>query len=127
MITGINHVGLVVKNIDDYLKLLSDLFGAKEIGRRSYPELGQTSCLVAIGDSKYELMEPIGTEGVVPKFLEKNGEGFHHISLLSNDLDADCANFEKNGARILTRDDNMAFLHPKTTGGILYEIATEEL
>jgi len=125
MITGINHVGLVVKNIDDTLKLLTALFGAKEIGRKAFPELGQTSCIVAIGDSKYELMEPIGTEGVVPKFLTKNGEGFHHISLLSSDIDADCANFEKNGARILTRGDKMAFLHPRTTGGILYEIAGE--
>jgi methylmalonyl-CoA/ethylmalonyl-CoA epimerase len=125
MITGINHVGLVVKNIDETLKMLTALFGAKEIGRKSFPELGQTSCLVTIGDSKYELMEPIGSEGVVPKFLEKNGEGFHHISLLSDDLAADCTNFEKNGARMLTRGDKMAFLHPKTTGGILYEIAEE--
>jgi|WetSurMetagenome_2_1015567.scaffolds.fasta_scaffold03340_9 methylmalonyl-CoA/ethylmalonyl-CoA epimerase len=125
MITRINHVGMVVKNIDETLKMLSALFGAKEIGRKAFPELGQTSCLVAIGDSKYELMEPIGSEGVVPKFLEKNGEGFHHVSLLSDDLAADCTNFEKNGARILTRGDKMAFLHPKTTGGILYEIAEE--
>ena len=90
MITGINHVGLVVKNIDETLHLLTSLFGAREIGRRAYPDLGQTSCLVAIGDSKYELMEPTGTEGVVPKFLAKYGEGFHHISLLSDNLNADC-------------------------------------
>jgi methylmalonyl-CoA epimerase len=122
MITGINHVGLVVKNIDETLNLLAGLFGAKEIGRKAYPDLGQTSCLVSIGESKYELMEPIGTEGVVPKFLAKYGEGFHHISLLSNDLDADCQHFEKMGAKILDKSDEMAFLHPKTTGGILYEI-----
>ena len=126
MITGINHVGLVVKNIDDTLLLLTSLFGAREIGRRTYPDLGQTSSLVAIGDSKHELMEPTGTEGVVPKFLDKYGEGFHHISLLSDNLNADCDHLEKQGVTILSRSDKMAFTHPKTTGGILYEIAEEE-
>lgn len=126
MITGIYHIGLVVKSIDETLELLSGVFGAKEIGRRSYPDLGQTSCLVSIGDSKYELMEPIGTEGVVPKFLAEKGEGFHHISLLSDDLDADCADFEEKGVKILGRSDKVAFTHPKTTGGILYEITEGE-
>ena len=77
---------------------------------------------MAIGDSKYELMEPLGSEGVVPKFLAKNGEGFHHISLVSNDLDADCANLESHGAKIIGRSGKTAFTHPKTTGGIVYEI-----
>ena len=126
MITGINHVGMVVKNIDETLKLLSALFGAKEIGRKSFPELGQTSCLVSIGNSKYELMEPIGTEGVVPKFLAKYGEGFHHISLLSDNLAADCDNMEKQGVKMLGRSAEIAFTHPKYTGGILYEIAAKE-
>jgi methylmalonyl-CoA/ethylmalonyl-CoA epimerase len=122
MIKGINHIGLVVKNIDETLGLLSGLFGAREIGRKAFPEIGQTSCLVAIGDSKYELMEPLGSEGVVPKFLAKNGEGFHHISLESSDLDADCENLENHGAKIIARAGKIAFTHPRTTGGIVYEI-----
>lgn len=125
MITGINHIGLVVKNIDETLKMLSVLFGAKEIGRRAYPELGQTSCLVSIGNSKLELMEPLGNEGVVPKFLAKYGEGFHHISLLSDNINSDCDYFERKGVEILGRSEKIAFTHPRTTGGILYEIAEE--
>jgi len=125
MIKGLNHIGLVVRNIDETLMLLSRLFGAQEIGRKSFPELGQTSCLVAIGELKYELMEPIGSEGVVPKFLAKYGEGFHHISLLSDDINSECADFEKKGVQIITRSDKVAFLHPKTSGGILYEIVEE--
>lgn len=122
MITGINHIGLVVKNIDQYLELLSGLFGAQEIGRKSFPEIGQTSCLVSIGDSRFELMEPLGDEGVVPKFLAKYGEGFHHVSLLSNNLNEDCNNLGKRGVTILGRSGKTAFTHPKTSGGILYEI-----
>jgi len=122
MITGINHIGLVVENIDESLKLLSALFGAKEIGRKAFPEMGQTSCLISIGDFRYELMEPIGSEGVVPKFLAKKGEGFHHISLLSNNLDSDCECLEKKGVMIIGRSGKTAFTHPRTTGGIVYEI-----
>ncbi|OGO14810.1 MAG: hypothetical protein A2Z02_04290 [Chloroflexi bacterium RBG_16_48_7] len=122
MIKGINHIGMAVKSIDETLGLLSGIFGAKEIGRKAFPDIGQTSCLVVIGDSKYELMEPLGSEGIVPKFLAKNGEGFHHISLVSNDLDADCANLESHGVKIIARAGTTAFTHPKTTGGIVYEI-----
>jgi len=125
MITGINHIGLVVKNIDETLAVLSNLFGAREIGRKAFPEMGQTSCLIAIGESQFELMEPLGSEGVVPKFLAKNGEGFHHISLLSTDLNADCSELEKKGVKIVSKGENVAFPHPKNTRGILYEIAEE--
>lgn len=125
MITGLNHIGIAVKSVDETLFLMTKLFGAREIGRKSFPELGQISCLVTIGDLKIELMEPIGTEGVIPKFLAKKGEGLHHISLLSDNVDADCQNFADHGARIISRDKKMAFLHPGTTGGVLYEICEE--
>jgi methylmalonyl-CoA epimerase len=122
MITGIDHIGLAVKSIDATLELMKGLFGAEEIGRKAYPELGQTSCLVAIGNSRLELMEPIGAEGVIPKFLGERGEGFHHISLRTDDLEADCTDFEQKGVKLLGKSEEVAFIHPKTTGGILYEI-----
>ena len=76
MIKGIHHVGFVVRSIDDVLEFLKRAYGAKEIERQRFPELGQVSSLVQIGDGKLELMEPLGNVGVVPKFLETKGEGF---------------------------------------------------
>ena len=126
MITNFNHVGFVVKNIDEKLDMLSKAFGAVELERRSFPELGQTSSIVKIGDSMYELMEPLGTEGVVAKFIAKRGEGFHHISLRCDDTDKTRKELEDAGVQIVNRINETLFTNPKTTGGVLYEITTRE-
>lgn len=127
MIKGINHVGIVVNDVEEYAAFLKNIIGAEVVETVPFPEAGQVSCLVQFGDSKYELMSPIGEEGVVGKFLAKNGHGFHHISLLSDDFDADVAALEAKGVTIIgvseTGGMRYAFTHPKTSGGILYEIA----
>lgn len=127
MITGINHIGIVVKSIDETVEFLNRTIGAVETERVAFPEAGQTSCIVQFGDSKYELMEPIGEEGVVADFLEKHGGGFHHISLLTTDFDAELEHLKAEGVKIIgvseTGGMRYAFTHPKTSGGILYEIA----
>jgi methylmalonyl-CoA epimerase len=123
MITGVNHIGLAVRSIDETLRKWAVQFGAEEAGRCEYPALGQTSALVRIGESYFELMEPLGTEGVIPSFLERHGEGLHHISLHSDDLEGDCRRLEETGVRILGRPgDPVMFTHPKTTAGVVYEI-----
>ena len=86
MILGLNHIGIAVESIDQTLRVLSEAFGAQELDRKSYPELGQTSCMGQLKDSLLELMEPIGTQGVVPKFLAVHGQGLHHVSLLTDGL-----------------------------------------
>lgn len=127
MIKGINHVGIVVNDVEEYAAFLKNTIGAEIVETVAFPEAGQTSCLVQFGDSKYELMSPLGDGGVVGKFLAKNGQGFHHISLLSDDFDADVAALEAKGIKIIgiseTGGMRYAFTHPKTSGGILYEIA----
>ncbi|OPY76820.1 MAG: Glyoxalase/Bleomycin resistance protein/Dioxygenase superfamily protein [Syntrophorhabdus sp. PtaU1.Bin153] len=124
MIKGINHVGIAVKSIDETLAFLSKVAGATELIRRSFPDLGQTSCIISIGNSRYELMEPFGKGGVIHNFLNTKGEGFHHISLDSDDLDRDCALFEENGVKFVMKAKGIAFTSPKTSGGILYEITS---
>ena len=127
MFKGINHVGIVVKDVEKYAAFLKKTIGAEVVETVRFEEAGQVSCLVQFGDSRYELMSPIGEEGVVGKYLAKNGEGFHHISLLSDDFDADCAHLQEQGVKIIgvseTGGMRYAFTHPKTSGGILYEIA----
>ncbi|HHY13811.1 MAG TPA: hypothetical protein GX526_04130 [Thermoanaerobacterales bacterium] len=124
MITGISHIGIVVKDIEKTIEALSRIMNVKEIYRKAFPEMGQTSVIIKVGDrgDKFELMEPIGDKGVVPEFLEKYGEGLHHISLDSDNLEEDCALLEKQNIKIIGKAKGIAFTHPKTTGGVLYEI-----
>lgn len=125
MITGLNHIGIVVESIDRTIETLESIFGAKELDRKSFPELGQTSCMVQIGDSLLELMEPIGTKGVVPKFLAEHGQGLHHISLLSDDVKQEYLTIAEKGIRVLGDPDSklrVVFTHPKDTNGVIYEV-----
>jgi len=84
MIKGINHVGVVVRNIDEVVGFLGETFGAEEITRVEFPELRQISAIVRIGDGCFELMEPTAPDGAVGKFLETKGGGLHHVSLLKS-------------------------------------------
>lgn len=125
MITGLNHIGIVVDNIDRTILTLEMLFGARELERNAFPELGQTSCMVQLGNSLLELMEPIGDQGVVSKFLATRGQGLHHISLLTDDLDGEAAAIKKRGVRILGDLNGklrVVFTHPKDTNGVIYEL-----
>ncbi len=129
MISGINHIGIAVESIDSTLEALR-VFGAKTVHRQSYPELGQTSCMVQLGSGLLELMEPVGDTGVIPKFLREKGPGLHHISLLSTRLEEECAALREKGMRVLGDPDSnirMVFTHPKETGGVIYEITDKEL
>ena len=124
MVKSINHIGICVKSIDKTMEFLKAAMGAEEISRKAYPNRGQVSSLVSVGGGiiVYELMEPTGEIGIVADFIAKRGEGIHHISLNTDDLDEECRKFEKTGAKILGRVPGIAFVHPKTTGGVLYEI-----
>ena len=124
MFLGINHVGLVVKSIDETMEVLK-LFGAEEKGRKTIPERGQTSCMVRLGSGMFELMEPYGDTGVVPKYLAERGQGIHHVSLLCDDVESEIGRLSAEGIRILGTPDNpdrVVFTHPKSTAGVLYEI-----
>jgi methylmalonyl-CoA/ethylmalonyl-CoA epimerase len=128
MIKGLNHIGIVVKDLDETMSLFSRLFSAEEIGRKTFAELGQTSALISIGELKIELMAPYGDKGVVPDFLRKRGEGLHHISVITDDIDKEDEHLAKNGVNAIAKtpkgvdDERVMFTHPKQTNGIVFEI-----
>lgn len=127
MIKGINHVGIVVDNIEEVLSFLRDTFGAKELNRVDFPKLQQISSIVQIGDGCFELMEPTGPDGAAGKFLAAKGSGLHHVSLLCDSVEAECDRLEEQGLRIISKlldkPPKVAFLHPKSGKGILYELS----
>ncbi len=127
MIRGINHLGIVVKDMDEVVSFLGETFGAEELKRLEFPQLKQISSIVRIGDGCFELMEPTAPDGAVGKFLEAKGGGLHHVSLLCDDVEAECERLEAQGLQVIGKmfdePPKVAFLHPKSAKGILFELA----
>ena len=126
MIKGINHLGIVVKNIDEVVSFLGEAFGAEEINRIDVPQMKQISAIVGIGDGCFELMEPTATDGPAGRFLDSKGGGLHHVSILCDDLEAVCERLESQGLQVIGKmldgPIRVAFLHPKSAKGILFEL-----
>ncbi len=127
MIKGINHLGIVVESIDEVVDFLKESFGAKELRRVPLPKLQQISAIIQVGKGCFELMEPTGPDGTAGKFLEKKGGGLHHISLLCDDVAEECNALEEKGLKIIGKmfdqPSKLAFIHPKSAKGILFELA----
>ena len=127
MIKKINHIGVVVEKIDEVVSFLVEMFGADEISRTEFKELNQISAMVRLGDDFFELMEPTSPDGIVGRFLESKGGGLHHISLLCDDVKFECDRLEAKGLAVigknLTRTSKVAFIHPKSSKGILFELS----
>ena len=126
----LNHVGIATPSIDHSIALYRDLFGAEPHGPAfDMPEQGVRVCFVDAPNSQIELIEPLGPDSPIVKFLEKNpAGGQHHVCFEVADIDAARTHFEGKGARILgptrigAHGTPIFFLHPKDMGGVLTEI-----
>lgn len=129
MITRIDHIGIAVQNIDAALKFYADALGL-ELARTD-TEVGQKSVVAFMpaGASEVELIEPIGEESPVTRFLAKRGEGIHHICFEVDDLEATLARLKARGVQLIdetpyigTGGKKIAFIHPKAARGVLIEL-----
>jgi methylmalonyl-CoA/ethylmalonyl-CoA epimerase len=126
----LNHVGVATPSIEASLANYRDLFGAKPHGDPfDLPAQGVRVCFVDAPNSQIELIEPLGADSPIVKFLEKNpAGGQHHVCFEVPDIEAARAHFEAKGARILgptrigAHGTPIFFLHPKDMGGVLTEI-----
>ena len=87
MIKRVDHTAIAVKNLEEAVELYSKLFGVKASHIETIPDQGVRAALIPIGDTEIELLEPIDPQSGVAKFLERRGEGVHHISLEVDDVD----------------------------------------
>jgi methylmalonyl-CoA epimerase len=130
MIKKINHIGMAVKDIDAMFSVLKGAFGAREIGRKEFPEENQISSLVQLGEDYLELMQPTSSKGAIGKFLEQRGEGIHHISILCDDFERTVEKLEEMGMLLIHGDPqstwNAAFVHPRSLHGVLVEITDRD-
>jgi methylmalonyl-CoA/ethylmalonyl-CoA epimerase len=126
--TRIAHVGIAVKSIDALIPFYRDVLGLSDAPLDDSD--GARIAGLAAGDSLIELLEPADSGSPIAKFLEKRGPGIHHICFTVDDLDATLARCRRAGITLIDETPRMgaegrriAFLHPKSTGGILIELS----
>ncbi len=129
MFGEIDHIGVAVEDLDESIAVYRDRLGMREQHRETVEEFGVEAALLEIGDAHVELLTPIQADSAVARFLEKNGPGMHHVAYRTADIDAALERMSKAGVRMIDeqartgiRDSRVAFVHPKSTGGVLTEI-----
>jgi methylmalonyl-CoA/ethylmalonyl-CoA epimerase len=131
MLTKINHIGIAVNSIEEALPFYRDSLGMALKGTEEVPSQKVKVAFLAIGESKIELLEPTAPDSPVAKFLEKNGPGVHHIAYSVPDIEAAIAALKASGSRMIdevpregAHGARIAFVHPKSSGGVLTEICS---
>ncbi len=131
----IDHVAIIVRNIEQALAFYRDILG---ITPREIKEVPTEQVRIAFlpmggpGGSEIELIEPTNPDSSLARFLEKRGEGLHHICLQVDDIDAALADIQAKGASVLDKQPRLAaegravFLHPKGTHGVLLELVERD-
>jgi len=125
----IDHIGIAVEDLDGGVVLYRDQFGMREQHRETVEEQGVHAVLLEIGAAHVELIAPIGPETGVARFIERNGPGMHHVAYRTDDIDDTLRRLVEQGMRMIDREprvgirgSRVAFVHPKSTGGVLTEI-----
>ena len=129
MFARIDHIGVAVESIDDTLPLYAATYEMTLVHREVVQEQGVEAVLLDVGENHVELLQPLGPDTPVGKYLAKRGSGIHHVAYQVSDIDAELARLSAAGvvlidqtARIGIRGSRVAFCHPKSTGGVLTEI-----
>ena len=129
MLTKINHIGIAVQSLDAAIPFYRDNLCMAFTGIEEVPDQKVRVAMLAVGESKIELLEPTSSESPVAKFLEKNGSGIHHIAYEVADIEAAISKLLADGARMVDETPRngahgarIAFIHPKSSGGVLTEL-----
>jgi methylmalonyl-CoA/ethylmalonyl-CoA epimerase len=128
----IEHIGIAVKNLEVSNALFASLFGKPHYKIEEVESEGVKTSFFDVGPNKIELLEGTNPESPISKFIAKKGEGIHHIAFAVSDIKAEIARLIEEGFTVLNKEpklgaDNklVAFLHPKSTNGVLIELCQE--
>lgn len=128
----IEHIGIAVKNISEANKIYETLLGSAPYKSEKVESEGVETSFFRCGESKIELLEASSPDSPIAKFIEKRGEGIHHIAFAVNDIKAEMKRLQSEGFILLNEEpkkgaDNklVAFLHPKSLNGVLVELCQE--
>jgi methylmalonyl-CoA/ethylmalonyl-CoA epimerase len=125
----IDHIGVAVEELDEAVALYSERLGMPVQHRETVEEQGVEAVLLGVGENHVELLRPLGPETAVGRFLERNGPGLHHVAYGTDDIDSALDAVREAGLRLIDerprtgiRNSRVAFVHPKSTGGVLTEL-----
>ncbi len=128
----IEHIGIAVKNMDEANQLFADLFDEPHYKMESVASEGVMTSFFKVGESKIELLQATSPDSPIAKFIEKKGEGIHHIAFEVKDIDAEILRLTSKGFKMIHEmpklgadNKRIAFLHPKSTNSVLVELCQE--
>jgi len=132
VVTNVDHIGIAVRDLDASMDLYRRIFNISEFHRETVEDQGVHIASFELGGVRIELTAPLHDASPIAKFIEKRGEGIHHIAFRSDDINADLQRMSDENitlinstAQLGAHDMLIAFLHPKSTGGVLMELCTE--
>jgi methylmalonyl-CoA/ethylmalonyl-CoA epimerase len=132
-ILKVDHIGVAVKSIDDAKKLYHDLLGLPHAGSETVQEQKVTTAFFPVGDTEVELLESTAPDGPIAKYLEKRGEGVQHVAFRVDNIEQALAELKAKGVQLIDEKPRkgaggamIAFLHPKSTYGVLVELCQRD-
>lgn len=130
MIKRVDHIGIAVQKLDEAVPVYRDVLGLTLHGYETVEDQEVRVAKLSGGDDVIELLEPTTESSPISKFLEKRGGGIHHVCLEVDDIEATLARFKEQGLRLIDETPRIgaggcriAFVHPKSTGGVLIELS----
>ncbi len=132
VLTKINHLGIAVKDLDSAVNTLKLALNLEVGGIEEVPSQKVRVAFLPVGESRLELLEPTSEDSPVAKFLASRGEGFHHVAFETDSIEEALKNAEAQGLRLIDKEPRpgahgtkVAFIHPKSTFGVLIELVEE--
>lgn len=132
-ISHIEHIGIAVSNLEDSVKFYENIFGLKCYAIEEVKDQKVKTAFFKLGQTKIELLESTTVDGPIGKFIEKKGEGIHHIAFAVTDLKKSLQEAESKGVKLIDKNPrkgaeglDIAFLHPGFTHGVLTEICEDK-
>ncbi len=132
-ITHIEHVGIAVKNLEDSIRYYEDVLGLKCYAVEEVADQKVKTAFFKVGQTKIELLESTDPEGPIGKFVEKKGEGIHHLAFATKGIETALKDAEEKGVRLIDKEPrkgaeglDIGFLHPKSTFGVLTELCEDK-
>ena len=129
MFGRIDHIGVAVDDLDEAVALYEQRLGMPVQHRETVEEQGVEAVLLGVGESHVELLRPLAPDTAVGRFLERSGPGLHHVAYGTDDIDSALEAVRGAGLQLIDeqprtgiRGSRVAFLHPKSTGGVLTEL-----
>lgn len=133
-LSHIEHIGIAVKNLNESIKFYEDVLGLKCYAIEEVTDQRVKTAFFQIGQTKIELLESTDPEGPIGKFIEKRGEGIHHLAFAVKGLESSLEELKHKGIKLVDEKPrrgaeglNIAFLHPKSTNGVLTELCEKPL